>query len=138
MTPLLLDTHILIWLFEGSSRLPADEIAVIREHCAASNAFVSAITPWEIAVLTAKERLTLNRDIHGWMDEVFDGYGIALAPLTPDVAIESTRLPGSFHADPSDRIIVASARIMNARLMTADRSILTYAAQGHVRAIRIS
>jgi PIN domain nuclease of toxin-antitoxin system len=135
VTPLLLDTHILIWLFEGSSRLPAEQVAIVREHCAANSTFISAITPWEIAVLTAKGRLTLSRDIHSWMEAVFDGYGIALAPLTPDVAIESMRLPGAFHNDPADRIIVASARIMNARLLTADKPVLAYAAQGHVQTV---
>lgn len=131
----MLDTHVLVWLFEGSARLSTNSRLLIQRACAETSAFISAITPWEIAVLVAKSRLTLNRDIDGWMNEVFNDYGIGLIPLAPEIAVNSTRLPGAFHNDPADRIIVASARSLNAHLITADSAILAYAAQGHVQVV---
>lgn len=53
--------------------------------------------------------------------------GIKLLPLSPEIAIESTQLPGTFHKDPADQIIVATARINNCRLLTVDAKILSYA-----------
>jgi len=55
--------------------------------------------------------------------------------LTPDVALEASRLPGRFHGDPVDRIIVASARRLDAALVTADRRIRTYGASGHIAVV---
>lgn len=138
MSALILDTHVLIWLFDGSPRLSDPVKALIRQSCAASDTFISAITPWEIATLVAKSRLTLSQDIDSWMDKVFDDYGINLSPLSPAIAIDSTRLPGAFHNDPSDRIIVATARALNGRLMTADKLILDYSVSGHVHTIAIN
>ena len=61
--------------------------------------------------------------------------GVTLLPLSPEIAVESTRLPGSPHGDPADRILVASARVAGARLATRDEGILRYAADGHVRVL---
>jgi PIN domain nuclease of toxin-antitoxin system len=58
--------------------------------------------------------------------------------MTPDIAIESTRLPGVLHGDPADRIMIATARAMGASLMTCDRAILHYANAGHLRAFDAS
>jgi PIN domain nuclease of toxin-antitoxin system len=57
---------------------------------------------------------------------------LQLAPLTPSIAILSTRLPGNFHGDPADRFLVATARIDGARLITKDRRILEYGREKHV------
>lgn len=133
LSAILLDTHTLIWLFEGSPRLSESAKTLIRQKCSEEAAFISAITPWEIGNLVVKSRLTLRRDIDGWISEVFDDYGIGLAALSPDIAINSTRLPGAFHNDPADRIIVATARSLNAVLVTADRAILDYGDLGHVQ-----
>jgi PIN domain nuclease of toxin-antitoxin system len=58
--------------------------------------------------------------------------GIELLPLTPQIAIESTKLPGNFHHDPADQIIVATARVYNLTILTVDRLILDYP---HVRTL---
>jgi PIN domain nuclease of toxin-antitoxin system len=60
---------------------------------------------------------------------------LALATLTPEIAVESNGLPGQFHSDPVDRIITATARIEGMTVVTRDRQILAYAAQGHVSAL---
>jgi len=59
--------------------------------------------------------------------------GLALAPITPEIALESSRLPGPFHGDPVDRIIVATARRMGAQLMTRDQKLIQYGRKGHSR-----
>ena len=52
--------------------------------------------------------------------------GVQLLPLTPEIAIESTRLPGPFHKDPAGRILVATARVLNLPVVTEDQKILSY------------
>ena len=95
--------------------------------------FVSAITLWEIAMLVHKDRLALGRDLTPWVEEVLALTGIHLAPIEPAIAIDSVRLPGQFHADPADRLIIATARRHGRTLLTADQAILAYGAAGHVR-----
>jgi PIN domain nuclease of toxin-antitoxin system len=86
-------------------------------------------------MLVEKGRLLLRRELSDWMSAVQALEGLEIVALTPDIAVESVRLPGSFHADPADRIIVATARVLDAILITADRAILAYSEAGHVRAI---
>ncbi|MCV3766151.1 type II toxin-antitoxin system VapC family toxin [Rhizobium sp. TRM95796] len=132
---ILLDTHVLVWGVEESDRLgPLARAAIDRELSAAA-VKISAITPWEIAMLAERGRLLLRQELFVWLSAVQGLDGLELVALTPEIALESVRLPGTFHADPADRIIVASARVLDATLMTADRAILSYAQAGHVRAL---
>lgn len=101
----------------------------------ADQVLVSAISPWEIAMLAEKGRLALGRETGAWLDEALSVPGITLAPITPAIAVDSVGLPGDFHADPADRLIIATTRRANATLFTADRAILDYAAAGHVLAV---
>jgi PIN domain nuclease of toxin-antitoxin system len=96
---------------------------------------VSAITPWEIAMLVAKERQRLNRDVADWLAAALAFPGIHLEPLSPEIAVASTRLPWQVHPDPTDRILLATARHLDATLITADRQLLEYAERGFVRCI---
>ena len=93
---------------------------------------VSAITPWEIALLVEKGRLRLVREVSGWLDAALAAPGVRLLPIEPGVALDSVRLPGAFHADPADRLIVATARRWSAPLITADAAIIAYGKAGHV------
>ncbi len=63
------------------------------------------------------------------------GPGIKEAPLNPAVAIDACYLPGDFHADPTDRLIVAAARHLGMPIVTRDRKIIAYAEAGHVQVI---
>jgi PIN domain nuclease of toxin-antitoxin system len=58
--------------------------------------------------------------------------GLELVPLTPEIALDSSRLPAVFHGDPADRIIVATARSMAARLLTRDQRLAEYGRHRHV------
>ncbi|MCR6658828.1 MAG: type II toxin-antitoxin system VapC family toxin [Asticcacaulis sp.] len=135
MSLVLLDTHVLIWTITQSNRIGRQTQILLERASSDGNVCISAITVWEIAMLESKGRLNLDRDAEKWLDTIFDEGGLSLIPLAPAISFGSTRLPGSFHSDPSDRIIVATARYLNAQLITEDQSILAYAGQGHVKAV---
>lgn len=135
MSPLLLDTHALVWLLSGSDRLGRQARKAIQKAAEAGVLHVSAISPWEIAVLVSKGRLVLEQDVGEWVQAAVALPGICLEPLSPEVAVASTRLPGELHADPADRIIVATARNLGAALVTADGLLLNYASAGHLKAL---
>src|SRR5277367_1279305 len=103
MIPLLLDTHVLIWLIEGNMRLSVAVRETIENAAAGHSLFVSAITPWEIAMLVSKNRLLLNADVQDWIASALNEPGIRLLPLLPEIAVASTRLPWEMHQDPADR-----------------------------------
>jgi len=87
---------------------------------------VSAISCWEVAKLVEYNRLTLPRPVGDWLRQALAYPGTRLLELTPEIAVESTQLPGAFHHDPADQIIVATARIYNCALLTSDTKILSY------------
>lgn len=86
-------------------------------------------------MLVDKGRLELGRPLRDWMDNTLGLPGIRLAALEPVIAMDAGSLPGDIHGDPSDRIIIATARWLGCPLLTADRRILRYAEQGHVRVV---
>ncbi len=132
---LLLDTHALVWLMFGERRLGKQAHEAIRKSSRGDRLLVSAITPWEIGVLVAKGRIDLHQDTMGWMRTALALPGMKLARLEPEIAVESTRLPWEMHADPADRILVATARHLGATLVTADVALLKMAGKGHFRAM---
>ncbi len=132
---ILLDTHAFVWTVGGDRRLGPRARASVEEAGSGEGVLVSAITPWEIALLVAKGRLQLGREVGAWLETALALPGIVLAPVEPAIAVDSTRLPGDFHADPADRLIVATSRHRGVPLFTADRAILSYAASGHLHAV---
>jgi PIN domain nuclease of toxin-antitoxin system len=137
---LLLDTHVLVWLLTDSDRISAAVYNQIERAAAQDLLFVSAITPWELAMLVAKGRLVLSRDVGNWIDAALSLPGIHLEALSPAIAVASTRLPltllsGQVHPDPADRILIATARSIDATLVTADERVLDYAKAGHLRCL---
>jgi len=133
LTPLLIDTHYWLWLQFGiRERLTAPNLDLIQQAAAQGTLFLSVMSVWELGMLESKGRVHLHTSCAQWVEEALAMPGLSLAPLTPAIAIESTHLPGSFHGDPADRIIVATARAMHARLLTSDRNIRVYARQRHV------
>ena len=121
----LLDTHIWVWWVDGNPQLTSAQ----REHVEAHESTglgVSVISCWEVAKLVELNRLTLRHPVAEWIEQALAYPGIRLLYLTPRIAIESTRLPGTFHRDPADQIIVATGRIRRCPLLTADAKILAY------------
>ena len=121
----LLDTHTLIWALEAPEQLPARIQALLSDP--ANLPFgVAAITPWEIAMLASRGRLQLGRPVSDWLAAALNPNFVSLLPLLPPIAVDSCTLPGSFHADPADRMIVATARHHGLTLLTADAAIRAY------------
>lgn len=131
----LLDTHVLVWLLDDSDRISESVHAQIQQAADEDLLFVSAITPWEIAMLESKGKLRLSREVADWLAAALALPGIHLEPLTPGIAVASTRLPWEVHGDPADRILLATVRQLGATLITADRQMLDYAAQGFVKCL---
>jgi len=132
---LLLDTHVWLWLVAGSVDLTTEARLTIDEAAAAGALRIAAISLWEVALLASRGRIVLGKSIGLWLDEALADPGPAIDPLSPQIAVESYALPDVFHRDPADRLIVATARVANAILMTRDHRILDYAARGHLTAI---
>ena len=128
---ILLDTHVLIWWANGEQdRLSNTAIAAIEAE--EQQRLVSAISCWEVAMLVDRGRLGLSVDVERWLHLVASIPKLQLLPLSPTVAVASTRLPGTFHADPADRFLVAQARDLNIPLVTTDSKIRAYP---HVRSL---
>jgi PIN domain nuclease of toxin-antitoxin system len=129
---IIIDTHVWLWLLHDPSQLSdaAREQIDIKE--VQNGILVSAISVWEIAVKSSLGKLALPLPIEDWYALAKSHSGIVIEPLNPEDAIDSTQLPGDFHKDPADRIIVAMARRYNVPLTTCDNNILRYP---HVKTI---
>lgn len=130
---IVIDTHILVWWVNGDKSLPVTAAKKIKDTLdCGSEVIVSSISAWEIAMLIEKGRLILSMDVESWIDEVAQIDGLRFMPVDNEVSIKSTVLPGEFHKDPADRIIVALARKLAVPLVTADEKIINYE---HVKTI---
>ena len=126
----LLDTHAWIWWVTEDRRLPAAARRVLDRQAARGSLAVSLISVWEVAKKVEKAQLVLDRPVDDWIDQASARPGLQLLELTRPILIESCRLPGTFHGDPADQILVATARDRDAVIMTKDDRIRQYA---HVR-----
>ena len=128
---ILLDTHIWVWWVDNSQHLTDRRRHILQDNVN-SGLGISVISCWEVAKLVEYERLELSCPLEEWMEQAVAYPGMQLLELTPQIAIESTKLPGSFHRDPADQIIVATARVYDISLLTVDSRILQYP---HVRTL---
>jgi PIN domain nuclease of toxin-antitoxin system len=126
-SPLLLDTHVLVWAMLQDHRLGRQAAKAINAASRAERLAVSAITPWEIGLLESKGRIALHKGALEWIREALAKPGVSLVALEPEIAVASTRLPFEMHPDPADRILVATARYLGATLVTADHALLAVA-----------
>jgi PIN domain nuclease of toxin-antitoxin system len=130
---ILLDTHVWIWTVSGETdRIAPAVVEQIRRGAARGRLLVSAISVWEVAMLQAKGRIGLALELEEWVRRGLSAPGVRLAELSPEVMVESTRLPGEVHGDPADRMLMATARRLGAALATRDGAILSYAGGGHL------
>jgi PIN domain nuclease of toxin-antitoxin system len=123
---ILLDTQVLLWLLYGDSRLGRQARQVIDDALADGRAAVSAITFWEVAMLHARGRITLQADIGSWRDSLIEE-GLIEIPVDGGIAVRAGLLQ-DIHDDPADRLIVATA-LDGHQLVTADRRILDWPGQ---------
>lgn len=131
---LLLDTHAAIWLVAGT--LSPEIVDRIVFAGLADGVFISPVSAWEIGLLsTSPNGPRFKPDPQAWFATLLGKPIIKLAALTPSAAIASASLPGEFHRDPADRMLVATARERGIPLVTRDSRILTYADGGHVQVL---
>lgn len=118
---LLLDTHIWLWSLLEPKKLSR---RVLKELESTSNElWLSPISTWEVLMLCEKRRVVVNEDTGKWIDKALSAVGLREAPLTHDVAVESRsiQLP---HRDPADKFLVATAKVFDLTLVTADRNLI--------------
>lgn len=120
---ILLDTHAWVWWAAEPEKLSPRARQLIAESAELG---VSAISCWEVAMLVAKRRLELDRDVLQWLRQALALPQCTLLPLTPEIAVASSRLPAGFQGDPADRIIVATGLHHRSPLMSKDKRILSF------------
>lgn len=136
MSLVLLDTHVWVWLLNGDTRISPKARTAIARSLTEQAVLLSAISPWEVAMLVSKGRLMLDRDVGEWVQIAASLPGIRVEPISPEIAVASTRLPETIHADPADRLIAATARHLGAMLITDDQLLLAYGASGHLKTLK--
>jgi len=96
---------------------------------------VSPISAWEIGMLVSKNRLTLDQPALLWFVDFVQRFNVSLLDITPEIAINSSFLPGKLHGDPADRIVVATALAHSIALISADDELVSYSKQGFIKVI---
>ncbi len=132
---LLLDTCAIIWIATDKNIGSKAKAAMNAEMQANERLRVSPISAWELGLLSAKGRLPSTRPPIALFKDVIATHGVRVEPLSPEVLVESSFLPGKIHSDPADRILVATAREHDLTIVTRDRAILDYGAAGHVKTL---
>lgn len=128
----ILDTHTWIWWNMSPEKLSAKVRSILLKPELYSEILLSAISPWEFSKLLEKQRIGISCNPEEWITEALDMPKLRLVPLSPVISYRSTSLPQSFHGDPADQIIVATAREENVTILTKDKLILKYL---HVRSL---
>lgn len=135
----LLDTCAVIWLANGDPMAP-EALAAIDHAARHDGVFVSPVSAWEVGMLSRPKpgrepAIHFLPDAQAWFATVMAAPGVKEARFTARLAIGASQLPGDFHGDPGDRLIVSTALGMGLPVVTRDRRILAYAGSGGFRAM---
>jgi PIN domain nuclease of toxin-antitoxin system len=128
---ILLDTHTWIWS-HSATWLLSDNVKKLIKKTQTDQRAIASISIWEFAMMVTKGRINVKIDPKLWLNNAIGNSGLKVIELTPEIAMESCNLPGDFHKDPADQIIVATARTHNLTLLTKDKKIIEYP---HVKAL---
>jgi PIN domain nuclease of toxin-antitoxin system len=135
VTTYLLDTHVWLWTAQNATKeVSARFFAEVEDWQKTGAVFLSPISAWELGLLTAASQLDVGMSVEDLWDRSTQRDRFGTADLTARTLIESTRLPGDIHRDPSDRILAATARELGMTLVTRDWRLLDYAKAGHLTA----
>ncbi len=120
---IVLDTHALVWWVVRDRRLSAPALRAIKAAVKAGGVFASAISVMEIATAARRGRLTLGVPFDQWLADLRSLPELQFEPVTAEIAALAGSFDGAMHGDPADRIIAATARMLGARLVTADERL---------------
>ena len=120
----LLDTHVFLWWLNDRERLSSAQQEVTNSADAQAPLLVSDISLWEVAMLHSLGRIRLIIPLREWLDKAVAPPLVRRYGISPAIAAEVAALPATFHRDPADRILVATARVLGATLLTQDRRII--------------
>lgn len=123
---ILLDTHAWVWWLSFPSALSRPAARAIKEASREGKVIVSTISTWELALLVARKRVALHLPVEEWVRACEALPELTFLPPSNRVMMESVVLPGAFHADPADRMIVATARVHGLKVVTKDEKIQRY------------
>lgn len=129
---IVLDTHTLVWWVTGDPLLSKAAKSAIDRTKRRGEIIVSSMSAWEIALLVERDRLVLTMDVDSWLATVGEIEQVRFLPVDVEIATKSVSLPGQFHKDPADRMIVATARKLAVPLVTKDEKMRAYP---HVKTI---
>lgn len=133
--PLILDTCAAIWIVAGAKLASAAEEAITRARKTGEPIYVSPISAWEVGLLASKGRFASPLPPKTWFSRLMSNDPLRPADLTASILIDSCFLPGQPPRDPSDKIIIATAREHDLTVTTRDQHILNYGSAGHVRVL---
>jgi PIN domain nuclease of toxin-antitoxin system len=120
----LLDTHALLWWVDGSKKLAREQYRATERAASTAALFLSEISFWEIAMLVEAGKLTFRDPLDEWLERAAAAPAVQRIGITPTIAREVASLSTTRNWDPADRIIVATARVLGARLVTSDSRII--------------
>jgi PIN domain nuclease of toxin-antitoxin system len=120
----LLDTHVILWWLDKSTRLSAAQRKLLRRVEHGESVGVADISLWEIASLVERGRVKLGLPLDEWLARATAPPRVARVGITPAIAREMVDLSGTRNWDPADRILVATARVHGVPLVTSDSRIV--------------
>lgn len=135
--PIILDTHAWLWILSGEKKISQKCAEFVQKKRDFNELYLSDISLWEVSMLAKKGRITLGQPTLNWLKHAIKNSAVQLIHITPEISVESTELPGNFHGDPADRLIVSTARILNLTIITRDEKILEYSSENRVHALTI-
>jgi PIN domain nuclease of toxin-antitoxin system len=125
---LLLDTHVWLWAVSGDTRrIGRRSRTLLTRGEARSTLRISTATIFEVAALHTSGRLRLVRPLEQWIEQAVAAPALRVSPVPAAVATDAGTIPRAALADPIDRILVATARHLDATLLTSDGAVLDYA-----------
>jgi PIN domain nuclease of toxin-antitoxin system len=135
---LLLDTHIWLWLENKELKFTEALKARLEDAASSDSIYLCSFSLYEIANAFRRNRVDLHVSPEVWFDAAFRGRSVRLIDITPAISVEAANLPKTFHGDPGDRIIAATAMVENLTLLTNDNALLRLSKQGVLKTVKVN
>jgi PIN domain nuclease of toxin-antitoxin system len=128
---LLLDTHVWAWIGNGILHPDPALVESINDAGQQDALFLSSISLYEMANAHQRGRLDLvGRTLEDWFTANLRKPGVRIIEISPEIALQTAKLPSGFHGDPGDRLVAATAQVASLTIVTHDKVLLRYGKQG--------